>query len=141
MDEAIRAEQQQIARTLGIPSTRRHILLCCDQAKPKCCDRERSLVAWDYLKRRLKEMGLAEHGGVFRSKVNCLRICTHGPIAVVYPEGAWYAECYPPVLERILNEHLRDGKIVTDYLITLQPLEGGTAPPESRPIDAVGGLD
>ena len=77
--------QRRKVEALGIPQLKRHIFLCCDQTKPKCCDRERSLKAWKYLKRRLDELGLSEHGGVYRTKANCLRICAGGPMAVVYP--------------------------------------------------------
>ncbi len=107
---------------LGIPKTKRHIFLCCDQTKPKCCDKESSLVSWDYLKKRLKELGLSEAGGIYRTKANCLRICNEGPIAVVYPEGAWYHSCTPEVLERIIQEHLIGGKIVEENLIVQHSL-------------------
>ena len=106
-----------------IHSYRQHLLIC---TAGKCAPVEQTNDAWEYLKRRIRELELLDiDGGVYRSKVECLRICRQGPIMVSYPDGTWYHSCTPEVIERILQEHVLEGKVVEEYAFATNPMTTG----------------
>lgn len=114
-----------IAETLLIGQFHRHVFLCVGDA---CCveiGKPAAQAAWDKLKDELKERNLSLATGpaaCYRTKVGCLRVCTGGPILVVYPEGTWYGGMTAERIPRFVQEHLIDGKPIEEWVFARNPL-------------------
>ena len=105
---------QQRAAKKRLTTMQRHVLVCVDDD----CDDKGRLVK--HLKKAIDRSGLRI--SVATSKIKCFGICKSGPIVVVYPEGTWYAAVTPKIADRIVAEHLRDGRPVTEHTFLRNPL-------------------
>jgi (2Fe-2S) ferredoxin len=122
-----------IAESMGVGAYHRHVFLCLG---PDCCAPDVGQQAWEVLKRELKTRELSVGYGpnaCYRTKVNCLRICAGGPIMVVYPEGTWYSGMTADRILRFVDEHLVQGKPVTEWIFAGNPLPNPLPPAEGPP--------
>src|SRR5205809_3209711 len=114
-EEALR----QAVQKLGIGAYRRHVFLCTG---PSCCTTEEGMRSWEALKKELKEQGVTD---CYRTKVGCLRICAHGPTALVYPEGTWYHGMTADRVPELVRQHLIEGRPVEELVFARNPLNSG----------------
>lgn len=119
-EETSRAEE--VAKNLHLDDINRHIFLCCDQSKAKCCSFSEGMVVWEHLKTRSRDWNRAlapdkAQQRFARTKANCLQVCSDGPIAVIYPDGVWYRNVTVSVLDEIIDQHLIGGVPVEEHML------------------------
>ncbi len=102
-----------------------HLLLCATPTRPVCCDPSVGAASWERLKALVRELDLENparpEGIVLRTKVDCLRHCSGGPILLVWPEGIWYGDATAERLEHIVREHLIGGRVVEEWVLRRTP--------------------
>jgi (2Fe-2S) ferredoxin len=121
---------KSIADKLDIGHYHRHVFLCTGG---NCCSSKDGEAAWEALKKELKETKLSLSRGpnaCYRTKVGCLRVCSHGPIAVVYPEGVWYHGLTAERIPQFVQQHLIEGKPIDELVFARNPLPNPTGSDE-----------
>ena len=93
---------------------RYHVFFCTNQREDgrQSCSQCNAQAARDYLKGKVKELGVNGPGQIRVNTAGCLDRCGEGPVVVVYPEGVWYTYVDREDIDEILREHLLQGRVV-----------------------------
>ncbi len=103
----IREQGELLAQKTGY---RKQVLVCGGTG----CTSSGSQKVIKALEESLKTHGLEKE--ILVVKTGCFGLCALGPILIVYPEGAFYSQATPEGVSRIVEEHLKNGNVVTDLL-------------------------
>ena len=98
----------------------KHVFFCTNQREngEACCGNHRAQQARDYVKNKVKELGISNRLNRIRiNSAGCMDRCDEGPVIVVYPEGTWYTYVDEKDLDEIIERHLKNGRIVERLLI------------------------
>ena len=113
---------RETASQLKIGHYSRHVFLCIGES---CCSKEQGELAWKALKDQLKERDLSLSTGpnaCYRTKAGCLRVCTGGPILVVYPEGNWYCGMTADRIPEFIERQIVRGEPIEEWIFAKNPI-------------------
>ena len=93
----------------------KHVFFCTNLRADgsDCCGKHGAQKARDYMKNKVAELGISSYRNNIRiNTAGCMNRCDEGPVIVVYPEGTWYTYVDEKDLDEIIEEHLRNGRVV-----------------------------
>ena len=105
-----RAVQEQAEKIAEHTKYRKQVLVCGGTG----CTSSHSMKVIEQLETSLKENHIDD---VIVVKTGCFGLCALGPIMIVYPEGAFYAQMTPEHAKTVVEQHLvKGGHIVKELL-------------------------
>ena len=93
----------------------KHVFFCTNQREDgsACCNNHGAQKARDYMKAKVKELDIPKHQNNIRiNTAGCMNRCDKGPVIVIYPEGIWYTYVDESDLDEIIEQHLKNGRVV-----------------------------
>lgn len=109
----------------------RHLFICINhRSNARSCAGSNATALQEYAKRQSRLIGLPNLDRIRVNKSGCLGRCEHGPVAVVYPDGDWYAYRNKDDLAEILSEHIGHGRVVER--LRIPPRNEACATPRTR---------
>ncbi len=116
----VREQGEKLAAKTGY---RKQVLVCGGTG----CTSSHSMKVIEQLEKSLEELNLKD---VLIVKTGCFGLCALGPIMIVYPEGAFYAQMTPEHAKTVAEQHLvKGGKIVKELLYQGTVAEDGSIIP------------
>lgn len=96
-----------------------HVFFCLNQRADgkSCCQDKGAEAAFDYMKSRVKKLGLNGAGKVRINRAGCFDRCELGPLLVVYPQAVWYTFVDNEDIDEIIESHLMRDQVVTRLLV------------------------
>jgi len=97
-----------------------HVFFCTNLRKSgaQCCGQGQADELREYAKKQLKKQGLHRAGKIRVNQASCFDRCALGPVLVIYPQGIWYHYQNQQDIDEIIEQHLKQGKIVQRLLLS-----------------------
>ncbi|MBR7186720.1 MAG: NADH-quinone oxidoreductase subunit NuoF [Clostridia bacterium] len=103
----VKEQAEKLAANTGY---RKQVLVCGGTG----CTSSHSMKVIASIEKTLAEEGIED---VLIVKTGCFGLCALGPIMIVYPEGAFYAQVTPENAATVVKQHLKEGGEIVKELL------------------------